>query len=441
MTAVSVVGLGKLGSPMMAVLANSGLTAIGYDTNPSVVEAINAGRAPVDEPGLQEYIDRNRSRIRATSDLVEAVHASDVTFIIVPTPSGPDDTFTNAYVEDALHSIGAAIKGKSGYHNVVVSSTVMPGSMDGPLREVIESSSGRSVGADLGFCYNPEFIALGSVIRDMESPDVILIGESDTAAGDQLTAIHAHYVRNAPSVQRMNWVNAEITKIAINTFVTTKISFANMISGLCDTLEGADTDVVTTAVGADTRVGAKYLKGGVAYGGPCFPRDNRALAALGRSRGVPMSLADATDDMNDWQTERLAKTIADVCAQGSAVAVLGMSYKPGTSVCEASQGVNLVRRLAAAGYSVRAADPEVFDGPTPPDFPHDVITFSDHVEAIRGAAVVVITTPWETYQRLDAGNAVLIDPWGSVHGSGAALVRPGRRSTGRPLDPVQQTPA
>lgn len=429
---VSVVGLGKLGSPMMAVLAEGGISTIGYDIRREVVDAVNAGRAPVDEPQLQDYLDRNRNRdrIRATADLREAVLASDTTFVIVPTPSDADGVFTNAYVEDALRAIGAALREKSGYHNVVVSSTVMPGSMDGPLRDAIEHSSGRIVGPVLGFCYNPEFIALGSVIRDMESPDVVLIGESDAAAGDALAAIHERYVRNAPSVQRMNWVNAEITKIAINTFVTTKISFANMISGLCDTLDGADTDVVTAAVGADTRVGGKYLKGAVAYGGPCFPRDNRALAALGRSRGVLMSLADATDDINDWQTERLATAVGGLCKPGATVAILGLAYKPGTSVCEASQGIALATRLHADGLVVRVSDPMVLRGPTPPDLPSGVTPFDDHLQALEGAAVAIIATPWPEYRTLRANGAAIIDPWGIVGDADGPVVRPGRADAG-----------
>lgn len=427
MTVVSVVGLGKLGSPMMAVLANAGIDTIGYDIDASIVDAINEGRAPVDEPGLQDYLDRSRARIRATHDLAEAVLGSRITFIIVPTPSDDDGVFSNAYVEDALRSIGTALRQKSAYHVVVVSSTVMPGSMDGPLRAAIEESSGRHIGPDLGFCYNPEFIALGSVIRDMEAPDVLLIGESDELAGEVLAEVHERYLRNKPSVRRMNWVNAEISKIAINTFITTKISFANMLSALCDTLDGADTDVVTGAVGADSRVGSKYLKGAVAYGGPCFPRDNRALATLGHRRGVPMVLADATDSINDWQTDRLARIVSDTCARGAAVAVLGISYKPGTGVCEASQGIALVHRLQKDGFAVRASDPMAFSSSAPPDLPSSVDIGSDHNEAVAGCQAAVITTPWPAYREIRGSGLTVIDPWGVVEAAdGLSLIRPGR---------------
>lgn len=280
---LSVIGLGKLGAPMLAVFAKKGFDVIGMDLNSAFVDSINRGVAPVPEPQLQALITEHGERIRATTDMREAVLSSDVTFIIVPTPSGPDRFFRNDYVISALESIGAALHDKIGYHNVVVTSTVMPGSTGGVLRQTLERASGRTVGSDLGLCYNPEFIALGTVVRDMLYPDMILIGESDPKAGDMLESVYRGSTESGPEFQRMNWVNAELCKIAVNTYVTTKISYANMIADMCDHLDGADADVVTDALGADSRIGKKYIKGAIGYGGPCFPRDNKAFAALGRS--------------------------------------------------------------------------------------------------------------------------------------------------------------
>ena len=137
----------------------------------------------------------------------------------------------------------------------------MPGSTGGEIRQALEQHSGRRVGSQLGLCYNPEFIALGSVVRDMLRPDMILIGESDGTAGELLESIYAKSCDNTPVIRRMNFVNAELTKISVNTFVTTKISYANMLADICDRLPGADVDVVTQAVGTDSRIGAKYLEG------------------------------------------------------------------------------------------------------------------------------------------------------------------------------------
>jgi UDPglucose 6-dehydrogenase len=423
---LSVVGLGKLGAPMAAVFAAKGFSVIGVDLNREFVDAVNAGRAPVDEMQLQEYIDASGGRLRATLSFDEAVAQSDVSFVIVPTPSGPDHFFINDYVLDAMHRLGAAIARKDGDHLVVVTSTVMPGATGSVIRQALESSSGRTVGVNLGLCYSPEFIALGSVVRDLLNPDMVLIGECDSRYGDQLERIYRASTESSPHVHRMNFVNAEVCKIAVNTFVTTKISYANMLADLCDHLEGADVDAITAALGADTRIGGKYLRGAVAYGGPCFPRDNKAFAALARSLSVPCHIAEATDQINDHQVQRLMGAIAAVASPGARVAVLGLSYKLHTSVIEKSQGVALARLLLDEGYRVTLSDPmsaaaaQSLIGPAA-----DATT--DLRQAVASADVAVVTTPWPAIAALplDAfrrpgGLLPVIDPWGILRGTPVA---------------------
>jgi UDPglucose 6-dehydrogenase len=433
---LSVIGLGKLGSPMVAVFAKKGFQVIGVDLNADAVEKMNSGIAPVPEPQLQDLITANRDRIRATTDMAEAVEGTDISFIIVPTPSGENRFFRNDYVIAALRAIGAALRNKRGYHNVVVTSTVMPGSTGGVLCRTLEEASGRSVGKDLGLCYNPEFIALGSVVRDMLFPDMILIGESDTRAGDMLEAVYRQSVESAPVYQRMNWVNAELCKIAVNTYVTTKISYANMIAELCDKLAGADSDVVTTALGSDSRIGRKYIKGAVAYGGPCFPRDNKAFAALGRSLGVRTDLAEATDRINEHQTVRLLGAIEAIAEPGATVAVLGLSYKPNTPVVEESQGMALTLALKSAGYAVRVSDPEAMAN-RDLRLPDGTVAAATLEEAVAGADVVAVMTPWAFYRdlpallnRTGAAPLAVVDPWrvvadGAQLPAGTRLIRPG----------------
>jgi UDPglucose 6-dehydrogenase len=417
---LSVVGLGKLGSPMVAVFAKKGFDVIGLDINQDFVKALNEGLAPVEEPGLQDLIDQYRDRISATEHFHEAVQQSDVTFVIVPTPSQKDYFFTNKYVVDAVQKIGYALRSKKGYHLVVVTSTVMPGSTDGEIRDALETASGRSVGPSLGLCYNPEFIALGSVIRDMLYPDMILIGESDTKAGEILEGIYKSSTESNPEIHRMTSVNAELTKISVNTYVTTKISYANMISDMCDHLPGADAHVVNRAVGADSRVGRKYLKSAVGYGGPCFPRDNKAFAALGRSLGVRCDLAEATDLINDYQIIRMLDAIETHLIPGGTVAVLGLSYKPNTVVVEAAHGLLLSDRLANAGHNVVVFDPIAIKSAK--SVLGNNVTYADSVEeAVRLADVVAVMTPSPEYsaikgQDLTSGNRnrVVIDPWRAI---------------------------
>ncbi len=354
---VSVVGLGKLGAPLVAVLASKGLAVYGIDVNPDAVAQINAGLAPVQEPRLQELLRANSGHIRATSDWATAIGETEATYIIVPTPSGADGAFRNDYVLSAIEEIGRVLAHKPGYHLVVVNSTTMPGAVGGPIRDRLEAISGKRVGHDIGLCYNPEFIALGNVIEGLLRPDFVLIGESDARAGGMLEEISRLVVGPSVPVCRMNFVNAELTKISVNTYVTTKISFANMLGEICDRLSGADADVVTAAIGRDARIGAKYLRGATGYGGPCFPRDTIAFSTMAQRVGVEASLAAATHEINERQVERLTGIIAEHTGPSDRIAVLGLSYKPDTGVIERSQGIMLAAAFARSGREVIAHDP------------------------------------------------------------------------------------
>ena len=414
---ISVIGLGKLGSPLAAVFASKGFDIIGVDMNAASVEAINAGRAPVDEPALQELIDDNRQRLRATLDVGEAISGSDVTFVIVPTPSDATGRFSNAAVLRAMEDVGAALRRKHDYHVVVVTSTVMPGSTGGEIRAALERHAGRSVGDGLGLCYNPEFIALGSVVRDMLRPDMILIGESDAKAGDLLETIYRQSCDNQPAIRRMNFVNAELTKIAVNTFVTTKISYANMLADICDRLPGANVDVVTQAVGSDSRIGAKYLKGATGYGGPCFPRDNAAFGVLARSLGARAELAEATDTLNRYQVERVLGAVEARLVDSGPVGVLGLSYKPDTAVVEESQGLALVERLLDLGRRVIAYDPKALPAARRA-LRRPFETAASAADCVRAASLVVVMTPWPEFRDIPAdafsrssGRLSVIDCW------------------------------
>lgn len=400
---ISIIGLGKLGAPMAAVMAHKGNTVVGVDVNPAYVDAIQQGRAPVNEPGLRELIQANHARLSATLDYGAAVAATDVTFIIVPTPSGADGTFSLRHVMIAAEKIGAALRKKDSWHLVVLSSTVMPGSTGGKLLPAIERHSGKQCGRDFGLCYNPEFIALGSVIRDMLRPDMILIGESDERSGAILEELYSAVAESGPRIRRMSFVNAELTKISVNTFVTTKISYANMLAQVCETIPGADVDVVTAALGCDSRIGPKYLKGGLGYGGPCFPRDNVAFSAMARANGVPALLAEATDAMNKRQAPRLAKLILSRLPAGGTAGVLGLSYKPNTEVIEESQGIALAQELLRSGVRVAVYDPAAMANAKA--VLAGSVTFAHSaIECAASSDVLAITTEWAEFRELRPQN-------------------------------------
>ena len=402
MTKACVVGLGKLGAPLLAVLAKGGLEVCGLDRNPDAVAMLAAGVAPVAEPGLQQLLCEHAARLRATSDWRDAIAGSEATWLLVPTPSGADGAFRNDHLLEAIEELGRVLKSRPGYHLVIVTSTVMPGSVGGPLRERLEAASGKRVGRDIGLCYNPAFIALGSVVEGLLRPDFVLIGESDPRAGAMLEGLWRRVVGATVPIARMNLVNAELTKLAVNTYVTTKISFANMLGEICDNLAGADVDVVTAALGRDSRIGGKYLRGATGYGGPCFPRDSLAFAAMASRLGSQADLASATHAINERQLDRLAAIVLDRTAAGERVAVLGLAYKPDTPVIEHSQGLLLAAALERAGRRVVVHDPLALDAARPALGP--AVEFAASPAAtVAAAAAVVVTIPCAEYRAFFAG--------------------------------------
>jgi UDPglucose 6-dehydrogenase len=431
--AVSVIGLGKLGAPIAACFAYKGYEVIGADVNERFIAAINEGRAPIYEPGLDDMLHDNAARLRATPDVAEAVTASQISFVVVPTPSDAEGGFSLEYVLSACEKIGAALAQKDDYHLVVITSTVLPGSTDGPVRRLLEEKSGKVCGVDFGLCYSPEFIALGSVIRDVLNPDFVLIGESDPRAGEILSTFYKSVNETDAPHSRMSNSNAELAKIAVNTYVTTKISFANLIARLCEKMPGGDADIITGAIGLDKRIGGRYLKGAIAYGGPCFPRDNQALSAFARQMDVPAILAEATDHANARETQLLGHRVrlelqrAQEGAElggstqgGGCVGILGLSYKPDTDVAIEAPGTLLAIELLKSGAKVVAFDPAAGENARTlvGRAGVDLELAGSALECVQNADVVVVATPWREFKELlptdferEGRPRVVIDCW------------------------------
>jgi UDPglucose 6-dehydrogenase len=398
-TSVSIMGLGKLGSPLAACFAAAGFRVHAVDVDAQRVEAINRGMPPVHEPGLPELIAKSDGRLCASQDPEQAVRESDATFIVVNTPSEASGGFSLRYVIPVCQSIGRVLHTKPQFHLVVLTSTVMPESTGGEVKSTLERASGKICGRDFGLCYSPEFIALGTVIRDFYNPDFLLVGESDRRSGDVLSDIYRRVCKNSPPIARMNFVSAEITKLAVNTYVTTKISFANMIARLCECLPGADATSVTGALGLDSRIGPKYLRGAVSYGGPCFPRDNRAMAALATRAGAFSELAEVTDRFNRAQVKWIADLTKRHYSGNGPIGILGLTYKPDTDVVEESFGLLLAAELAADNVPVVAYDPSAVQERV--RAANESIQFVGSAqECVEKSDVVVIATPWAQFHHI-----------------------------------------
>lgn len=411
---ISVIGLGKLGLPLATTIASKGFFVYGVDINKEVINNLKKGKTFLNEPGLKELIKNFKKNIIATDDVNEAIVNSDITFIITPTPSKKNGYFSTRFVEAAIKDIAKTLKHKRSYHLAVVVSTVMPGSTD-VMKKILERKSGKICGRDFGLCYNPEFIALGSVINNLLNPDFLLIGESDQKAGDILQKFYKKYCDNKPKVARMNFVNAELTKISVNTYVTTKISYANMLSEICELLPGGDVDVVTAALGLDPRIGQKYLKGGPAFGGPCFPRDNIAFISLAKKTKANFYIPLATHKTNVRQTERLVKKVLEFTKNGLSVGILGLSYKPFTDVVEESFGLALVRELVKKDLKIYLHDPLALNN-VKREF-NNSVNYEDRVKpCIEKSQILIIATDWPQFKAIrkiwyGKRPKILVDPW------------------------------
>lgn len=418
---IAVFGLGKLGACIAAAFARRGFEVVGYDVDLCKVDALARGDAPVDEPKLAQTIREAGGRLRAASDVSEAVAQTDAAFFVPATPSLPDGSFSNQYLVEALRAVAKKGRDQNKRHYLfVVNSTVTPGSSDGVFKPLLEGILRGRCGEDFGLCYNPEFIALGDVIRGLLEPDFVLIGESDPHSGELLEDAYRRFCTNSPPIERMSNINAELAKISVNSAVTTKISFVNQLSAICGRIPGADPGVILQAVGNDHRIGHGYLKPGLGYGGPCFPRDNRLLRYTAQSVGVEALLAEASDRINEQVNRRLLETVLAHAPRGAAVAVLGLAYKPFTSLIDSSPGVWLCRQLAERNHQVYAHDFAAAANASAvlPNGPVRICT--DPLQLLENSCrMFVITCPWPAYKELFQSQAaqalkpgtVIVDPW------------------------------
>lgn len=418
-TSASVIGLGRIGAPLAACLASRGVEVIGVDVDAAKVDAVNAGVAPVAEPGLGGLIGRARGSLRATRSTREAVLATDATFITVPTPGRADGTLSLRHLHQACSAVGEALRFKPEYHVVGITSTVMPGTTAGPLTTAIAEASGKRAGAELAVSFVPEFVALGTAIEDFLTPDFVLIGEGDPASGRLLEDLFRRVCESEPPVIRTSLVAAELAKLAVNAFLATKITFANVLAQICERLPGCDVDAVTSVVGCDSRIGPRYLTGAMAFGGPCLPRDTVALAALARTHDASPELAEAALETNRALLDRLVGLVRANLPGGGRAAVCGLAFKAGTDAVEDAPGAILARRLADAGIPVIAFDPMVSDQ-TRAGLGRGIELAPTLEHCVAAADVVVLCTP-ESLAGLDpsalgreGGRTVVIDCWRSA---------------------------
>lgn len=364
---ISVCGLGKLGTPIAAVFAASEIPVVGLDVDARKVLAINNRRAPVDEPDLQDYLELSvvRNNLSATTNPSDAVKMSDACIFVTATPSRPDGSFDHSHLMTALAAVAREVAEQHRRKfTFIIASTVTPGFCKDKAIPLLSRFVGEY---DFRLAYKPEFIALGTVIRDLHFPSLLLIGEDREETGAAVMDLYnemvfqskrtpdrfkSDYPLSYPPVKRMSLVEAELTKISTNCAITMKISFANQVGLIAQKL-GADPRKVLDAIGEDPRIGHACLRFGLPFSGPCFPRDNKMFRHVAETTGEQSPLADATDAMN----KRMLRVVLERVHPHGAVGILGLAYKSGSSINECSPGEWWRQALMSRGRTVKVHDP------------------------------------------------------------------------------------
>jgi GDP-mannose 6-dehydrogenase len=353
---ISIMGLGYVGAVSAGCLAEEGHEVIGVDPQQAKVDLINEGRTPIIERDIGDMIERKvrEGRLRATTNVYEAVRHSDLSLICVGTPSMGNGHIDLTYVKRVCQQIGEALKDHHG-HTVVVRSTMLPGTMRNVVIPALEEASGLKAGEDFGLCINPEFLREGTAVHDYFHPPKTVIGEIDAASGDVLVKLYGHMP--CPLI-RTDYETAEMVKYADNTWHALKVGFANEIGNICKALK-LDSHKLMDIFCQDTKLNLSpyYLKPGFAFGGSCLPKDVRAISYKAKTLDVSVPIINAILPSNQEQIERGIRTVIE---KGSKkVGILGFSFKAGTDDLRESPIVELVERLIGKGYDLRVYDSNV----------------------------------------------------------------------------------
>lgn len=396
---LSIIGSGYVGLVTGTCFAEVGHRVICVDNDSEKVRALQSGRVPIYEPGLEELIRANTAtgRLRFTDSIGDGVENSDVVFIAVPTPPLPDGKVDLTYIEKVAREIAGVLKG----YRVIVDKSTVPVKTGEKVAETIARYGGA--GAEFDVVSNPEFLREGCAVADLMRPDRIVIGANSGRAAEMMRRIYEPF--HAP-IYITDINSAELIKHAANSFLALKISYINAVAAICEA-SGANIDDVADGMGADKRIGRDFLNAGLGYGGSCFPKDIKAFIAIADDLGVPFSLLREVEAINGAQLDRFVKKIRDALwvLKEKRIGVLGLAFKANTDDVRSSTAIALCRRLMEEGAHVVAHDPQAM-GKAAAELPG--AEMRDRAEDVfEGAEAVVIATEWKEFRAL---------PWADLKG-------------------------
>ncbi len=396
---IAIVGTGYVGLVSGTCFAETGINVTCVDVDAKKIERLQQGDIPIYEPGLDEMVQKNvkAGRLKFTTDLASVLDEQEIVFSAVGTPPDEDGSADLKYVLQVARTIGQNMKK---YVVVVTKSTVPVGTARKVRNAIEEELQKRGVDIPFDVASNPEFLKEGNAIKDFMSPDRVVVGVESEKAKKLLTRLYKPFLINNFRVIFMDIPSAEMTKYAANSMLATRISFMNDIANLCERV-GADVNMVRAGIGADTRIGRKFLYAGCGYGGSCFPKDVKALIKTADQNGYSMEVLKAVERVNERQKsvlfEKLQKAYEGESLKGKTIAMWGLSFKPETDDMRESTALVMIEKLLDAGCTIRAYDPIAMDecrrriG--------DSITYCrDMYDAVLDADALLLLTEWKEFR-------------------------------------------
>ena len=393
---IVMMGTGYVGLVTGTCFADSGNDVACVDIDASKIERLNNGDVPIYEPGLTEMIVRNvkAERLTFTTNAAEVVPDAKCVFIAVGTPQGDDGSADLSYVFAAAEGIAPMLADDA----IVVIKSTVPVGTNRLVMEKLRELTGRQVDV----ASNPEFLKEGCAIEDFIKPDRVVVGVTRPEVADVIRELYAPFLRTAHPFLTMGLESAEMTKYVANCMLATKISFINEMANLCERV-GADINEVRHGIGHDQRIGFSFLFPGVGYGGSCFPKDVRAMIAVGQRHDSETNILGAVDDVNNRQKHVLFQKLDRHFGgnwDGRRVAVWGVAFKPRTDDIREAPAIELIQRLLAVGAQVQVHDPVALDNAR--KVFGDKITYCDQeLDALEGADALAICTEWNEYRNPD----------------------------------------
>jgi UDPglucose 6-dehydrogenase len=402
---VCIIGTGYVGLVAAACLAEMGNNVTCIDNNLKIVDALNAGKIHIFEPGLEPFVKRNHDegRLKFSTDLVEGVTDALFVFNCVGTPPRSDGSCDLSYVRQVAHDVGKSI---NDYKIIINKSTVPVGTADMVKGIIKEELKARDLDIQFDVVSNPEFLKEGDAVNDFMKPDRVIVGTDDVRTAKLLETLYAPFARSRDKMIVMSVRSAEMTKYAANCMLATKISFMNEIANICERV-GADVKDVRMGIGSDRRIGYSFIYPGVGYGGSCFPKDVRALIHTGRNNGYTPELISAVDSVNNRQKLVLVEKIQTYFSErggieGKTLAVWGLSFKANTDDIRESAAIEIVKKITEAGMRVQAFDPEAGPNSRAALIANNLVAIlDDQYKVLEQADALAVLTDWNQFRNPD----------------------------------------